>query len=137
MNFENYPFFTENSITFLSKLIDKKCNINISNVLTKKIIKIWYDNNRKIYELKIKNNKKLDKTNKNIKLLNNLITQFSKKYPNSDKYNERFYKKEQIMLNNMTPENYEIIKNKKLIEYNDINYKLNNDRNYRLSIIKK
>ena len=137
MNFENYPFFTENSITFLSKLIDKKCNINISNVLTKKIIKIWYDNNRKIYELKIKNNKKLDKTNKNIKLLNNLITQFSKKYPNSEKYNERFYKKEQIMLNNMTPENYEIIKNKKLIEYNDINYKLNNDRNYRLSIIKK
>ena len=137
MNFENYPFFTENSITFLSKLIDKKCNINISNVLTKKIIKIWYDNNRKIYELKIKNNKKLDKTNENIKILNNLITQFSKKYPNSNKYNERFYKKEQIMLNNMTPENYGIIKNKKLIEYNDINYKLNNDRNYRLSIIKK
>ena len=137
MKFENYPFFTENSITFLSKLIDKKCNINISNVLTKKIIKIWYDNNRKIYELKIKNNKKLDKTNENIKILNNLITQFSKKYPNSNKYNERFYKKEQIMLNNMTPENYGIIKNKKLIEYNDINYKLNNDRNYRLSIIKK
>mgnify|MGYP001277401580 CR=1 FL=1 len=135
MEFKKYPMFTENSITFLSNLIDKKCNINIDNILTKKIIKIWYDNNSKIYKLKIENKKNLKKIKKNENLLNKLIEHFSKKYPDTDTYNRRFYQKEQIILDNKTPEKYNILNNKKKIKYNDINYKLNNDRNYRLFVI--
>ena len=93
MEFKIYPNFSENEIVFLTNLIDKKCNINMDIILTKKILKIWYDNNRKLYEIKLKNNKKLNTTKKNITFYNKLNDKFKPKYPNHDKYNERFYKK--------------------------------------------
>lgn len=135
MIYEKYPLFTENNITFLSKLIDKKCNINIDNILTKKILKKWYDNTSKLYEFKIKNNKKLKNIKKNKNYLYKLIENFSKKYPDKTKYNTKFYQKELIILDNMTPSQYKDDNEKKFKKYNDINNKLNNDKNYRLSII--
>ena len=47
-------------------------------ILTKKILKIWYDNNRKLYEIKLKNNKKLNTTKKNITFYNKLNDKFKK-----------------------------------------------------------
>ena len=64
MEFKIYPNFSESEIVFLTKLIDIKCNINMDTILTKKIMKIWYDNNRKLYEYKFKNDNNLKKQKK-------------------------------------------------------------------------
>lgn len=136
MEFKIYPNFSEKEIVFITNLIDKKCNINLDTILTKKIMKIWYNNNKILYENKFKNNNKIKNTIKNIKLYNKLNDTFLNKISNPDDYNRRFYKKKQIILNNMTPEDYIVKNNLNLIKYNDIKYKLENDKDYKLYIIK-
>ena len=136
MEFKIYPNFSENEIVFLTKLIDKKCNINMDTILTKKIMKIWYDNNRKLYEYKLKNDNNLKKQKKNKKLYEGLEKMFNEKCVDEESYNRRYYHKQNIILNNETGENFKNKTEKKLLKYTNIKNKLENDRNYRLSIIK-
>ena len=136
MEFKIYPNFSESEVVFLTKLIDIKCNINMDKNLTKKILKIWYDNNRKLYEYKLKNDNNLKKQKKNKKLYERLEKNFNEKCVDEESYNRRYYHKQNIILNNETGENFKNKTEKKLLKYTNIKNKLENDRNYRLSIIK-
>ena len=136
MEFKIYPNFSESEIVFLTKLIDIKCNINMDTILTKKIMKIWYDNNRKLYEYKLKNDNNLKKQKKNKKLYEGLEKKFNEKCVDEESYNRRYYHKQNIILNNETGENFKNKTEKKLLKYNTIKNKLENDKEYKLSIIK-
>ena len=136
MEFKIYPNFSENEIVFLTKLIDKKCNINMDTILTKKILKIWYDNNRKLYEYKLKNDNNLKKQKKNKILYEGLEKIFNEKCVDKESYNRRYYHKQNIILNNETGENFKNKTEKKLLKYNTIKNKLENDKEYKLNIIK-